>query len=338
MKTKHIFLAFFISIFAFVTHAQNLVYNEDFSSTNNGWPEGNNSTRELKVRNGKYYFEHKRKDKNWNVRTQELDVDFNGDFELETSIERISFDNKNHAFGFMVGNKDDKNTFHFYLSNNQYRASDKRNGEYVNYKGWKTSSAINTGTYATNKFKVRKVGNTLSFYINNTLLESKDYNTFVGKRVGIYIYGKQKISIDYIKATQLSKNPLVADNNSNSNGNSIMDDNFSSNKNNWAESSNNDAELEIRNNRYYFEHKRTSGGWSTTKVVEINENKDFEIESQFLKISGIQNNGYGFVFGRKDSNNQFVFTITSNGQYSIDEYVDGKYTAIKKWTKSEHIK
>ena len=337
MKTKHIFLAFFISIFAFVTHAQNVVYNEDFSSTN-GWPEGNNSTRELKVRNGKYYFEHKRKDKNWNVRTQELDVDFNGDFELETSIERISFDNKNHAFGFMVGNKDDKNTFHFYLSNNQYRASDKRNGEYVNYKGWKTSSAINTGTYATNKFKVRKVGNTLSFYINNTLLESKDYNSFVGKRVGIYMYGKQKISIDYIKATQLSKNPLVADNNSNSNDNSIMDDNFSSNKNNWAESSNNDAELEIRNNRYYFEHKRTSGGWSTTKVVEINENKDFEIESQFLKISGIQNNGYGFVFGRKDSNNQFVFTITSNGQYSIDEYVDGKYTAIKKWTKSEHIK
>ena len=83
--------------------------------------------------------------------------------------------------------------------------------------------------------------------------------------------------------------------------------------------------------------KRTSGGWSSTKVIDIDEAKDFEIESQILKISGIKNNGYGFVFGRKDGNNQFVFTITGNGSYSIDQYKDGNYTAIKDWTKSSYI-
>ncbi|WP_347175043.1 caspase family protein [Polaribacter uvawellassae] len=335
MKTKHLFLAFFFLTFTFIANAQQVIYNETYSSTN-GWPEGNNTTRELIVKNGKYYFEHKRKDKNWNVRTPELEIDLNGDFELETSIERISFDNANHAFGFMFGNKDDKNTFHFYLSNNQYRVSDKRNDEYVNYKGWKTSSAINTGTNATNRFKVKKVGNVMSFYINDSFLESKNYNAFTGKRLGIYIFDKQKIAIDYIKATQISTNPIV--NTTTTNGNIILEDDFTSNKGNWAESSTSDAVLEVKNNRYYFEHKRTSGGWSSTKVVDIDDNKDFEIESRFLKIGGINNNGYGFVFGRKDGNNQFVFTITGDGSYSIDQYVDGKYTALKEWTKSEHIK
>lgn len=112
MKTKHVFLAFFFLTFTFIANGQQVIYNETYSSTN-GWPEGNNTTRELKVKNGKYNFEHKRTDKNWNVRTPELEIDLNGDFELETSIERISFDNANHAFGFMFGNKDDKNTFHF---------------------------------------------------------------------------------------------------------------------------------------------------------------------------------------------------------------------------------
>ncbi len=337
MKTKQIFLAFFFSIFAFIANAQQVIYNEDYSSTN-GWPEGNNSTRELDVRNGKYYFQHKRADKNWKVRTPELKVNYDGDFELETSIERISFNNKNHAFGLMFGNKDDKNTFHFYLSNNQYRVSDKRDDEYVNYKGWKTSSAINTGTYATNKFKVKKVGSKISFYINGTFLLSKNYNSFRGKRMGVYIFDKQKIAINYIKATQLNVSPKIVENTITTNGNTILNDDFTSNKNNWAESNSNDAVLEVKNNRYYFEHKRTSGGWSSTKSIDIDENKEFEIEAQFLKIGGIKNNGYGFVFGRKDGNNQFVFTITANGSYSIDQYVDGKYTAIKEWTKSSYIK
>ena len=336
MKTKQLFLAFFLSVFTFIANAQQIVYNETFSSTN-GWPEGNNSTRELDVRNGKYYFEHKRTDKNWNVRTRELDFDINGDFEFETSIERISYNNINHAFGLMFGNKDDKNTFHFYLSNNQYRVSDKRNDEYVNYKGWKTSSAIKTGTYATNKFKVKKVGSKISFYINDRFLESKDYNPFLGKRLGVYVFDKQKVAINYFKATQLSGNPVVVNNTTTTNGNMIMNEDFTSNKNNWAESSDNSAVLEVKNNRYYFEHKRNSGGWSSTKVITIDDTKDFEIESRILKISGISNNGFGFVFGRKDSNNQFVFTINSNGSYSIDQYKDGKFTALKDWTKSSYI-
>lgn len=337
LKTKYLFLVFFLSTFTFIANAQKVIYNETYSSTN-GWPVGNNSTRELEVKNGKYYFEHKRTDKNWNVRTRDLDIDLNADFEFETSIERISYDNANHTFGLMFGNKDDKNTFHFYLSNNQYRVSDKRNDKYVNYKGWKTSSSINTGTYATNIFKVKKVGNKISFYINNRFLESKDYNPFLGKRLGVYIFGKQKVAIDYIKATQLNGNPVVVNTTTTTKGNVVMNEDFTSNKNNWAESSDGSAILEVKNNRYYFEHKRTSGGWSSTKVIDIDETKDFEIESRFLKISGIKNNGYGFVFGRKDGNNQFVFTITANGSYSIDQYKDGKYTAIKDWTKSSYIK
>ena len=41
-----------------------------------------------------------------------------------------------------------------------------------------------------------------------------------------------------------------------------------------------------------------------------------------------------FTFGRKDSNNQFIFTINSQGSYSIDEYTDGAFNSLKKMDKN----
>ena len=100
------------------------MYYEGFSS-GNSWPKGNNDIRELEVKNGKYYFEHKRENKNWNVRTREIDIDTSKDFEIETSIQRIS-GSKTQAFGLLFGTKDSDNTFQFVLSNKQYRVSEER--------------------------------------------------------------------------------------------------------------------------------------------------------------------------------------------------------------------
>ena len=336
MKTKHLFLAFFLSTFAFTVYAQKTIYNENFSNTNN-WPVGNNSTRELKVKNGKYYFEHKRADKNWNVTTREIEINTNNDFEIEMSFQKIS-GTKSNATGLMYGAKDGDNAYHFVLSNNQYRISEKKDGKFKAIKAWTVSNSIKTDYYDYNKLKVVKKGSNMYYYINNALVATENFKPFFGKKLAILVYNKQKVAVDYFKVKQNSNTPLVVNNTATTKGNVIFNDDFTSNKNNWAESSDDSAILEVKNNRYYFEHKRKSGGWSSTKVVNIDTNKDFEIESQFLKISGISNHGYGFVFGRKDSNNQFVFKITASGSYSIDQYIGGKFTALKGWTKSDHIK
>ena len=524
MKTKSILLAFFLSLFTLVSFAQKTLYSEYFSSKGN-WPVATNSTRSLEVKNGKYYFEHFRDDKNWNVATREIDINTNSDFEIEMSFQKIS-GNKSYATGLMYGTKDGDNTYHFVLSNDQYRVSEKKDGSFKAIKSWTKSSSIKTGRYDYNKLKIVKKGSKMYYYINSTLVTTQSFKSFFGKKLGILVYNKQKVAVDYFKVKQGSNTTTTTtqsktilfegfnnknnnwsetDNSENyasiQNGNYIVErkvsnggyaptikkyidtkrnfritaqikhvsgvknngfgivfgrkntdnqnqffittdgsyiinktvngkrsyiknwtnsshikkgsgaynylkvqkeggkvkfyinsklvytsyttkfygdrtgfivydkqkisvgylsmayednktvikktgtsekiiweDDFSANKNDWALSSNEKALLEVRNNKYYFDHKRTSGGWSSTKFIDIDESKDFEIESEILKISGIKNNGFGFTFGRKDSENQFIFSITANGSYSIDQYKDGKYTAIKDWTKSSHIK
>lgn len=217
-----------------------------------------------------------------------------------------------------------------------------KNGK-VNYlKEWTSSSHIKTGNGATNILTVKKVGSKLQYLINSKIVyTSYSYESF-GDRTGFIVYDRQKIAVGYLSMTYLddkvTNTNTTVTTNTTSGKKLIFEDDFTSNNNNWAERSDDKSDLSIKNNKYYFEHKRTSGGWSSTKLIDIDTSKDFEIESKILKISGIRNNGFGFTFGRKDSDNQFVFTITSNGSYSIDQYKDGKYTAIKDWTKSSHIK
>ena len=336
MKTKHILLAFFISTFTFFANAQTVVMDDDFTSNKNNWAESDNADATLQVRNNRYYFEHKRTSGGWSS-TKVIEIDENKDFEIESQFLKVS-GIKNNGFGFVFGRKDGNNQFVFTITaNGSYSIDQYIDGKYTAIKEWTKSEHIKKGNYAYNTLKIKKENGFIKFYINDRYITLYTHKPFMGNRLGFVIYNNQKIAINNLKVKYINQSN-VNTNLTTTSGNSVINDDFSSNKNNWAESDNEDATLQIRNDRYNFEHKRTSGGWSTTKVVNIDENKEFEIESKFLKISGIQNNGYGFVFGRKDSNNQFVFTITANGSYSIDQYVDGKYTAIKKWTKSEHIK
>ena len=61
------------------------VYQEEFKEQGT-WTLGNNEIRELYVSNGKYYFEHKKKEGSRNFSTRSFYLDFSKDFEIETLI------------------------------------------------------------------------------------------------------------------------------------------------------------------------------------------------------------------------------------------------------------
>ena len=82
-------LLLFFSVISFLGFGQTYVYQEEFDSTN-GWPTGNNETRELSVYNGRYYFEHKRTTDSWRVTTSDFALSNSDDFEIQTSIQKIS--------------------------------------------------------------------------------------------------------------------------------------------------------------------------------------------------------------------------------------------------------
>ena len=342
MKTlKNILFLFLLVPFTFLgqTSTSNYIYQEEFNSKGN-WPTGNNDNRELTVRSGKYYFSHKREEKSWRVSTAEFNLKTYKDFELETSIQKISGVD-NFGVTFMYDFKDANNYRELGITTSGYfRVAESVNGTYTNIKGWTESSNVKKGNFATNILKVSKKGNTVTFYINGSYVYSMSHKSFMGKKMAINIYRKQKIAINYIRAKQVSSytNTNITNNNKKKyKTKTILYDSYYSNRNNWAIADNENVKIEIKNSKYYFEYKGNKG-WTSTKSIDFDSNRDFKIEASIQKISGIKNNGFGIAFGRKDASNQYQFLITSNGNYAIDKYENGKLNSIKDWTPTSAIK
>jgi len=67
----------------------------------------------------------------------------------------------------------------------------------------------------------------------------------------------------------------------------------------------------------------------------IIESNIYEIECK--KMSGASNWGYGMIFGASDIHKYYDLGITTQGYYIIGKEVNGKYTKIRDWTKSEKL-
>ena len=102
----------------------------------------------------------------------------------------------------------------------------------------------------------------------------------------------------------------------------VFFDDFSNNKNQWAVENSEGATFEFKNGLYYFAHNRFERSWHAYKTINIDEHRDFEIETSIVKVSGITDNGYGLIWGRKDGVNQFEFQATGDGYVRIKKYVN----------------
>lgn len=329
-----LFIFLLISITGFSqTTNNNYILEENFDG-NNTWPEGSNENRELKIYNGRYYFEHKRTEGSWQVNTGSLKLDDTKDFDIEISIQKIS-GVQDSPISLKYDYKDDDNYKEFAIASTGYfRVSEAVDKNYTAIKPWTKSEKVKTGNYSVNKLTVSKKGNTITFYVNDSFVHSLAHKPFIGDRIAFALYSNQKVSLDYLHVKNTSTNT----NNTITKTKTVLFEGFNNNENNWATINNENATLEIKNGDYIFDHKRENGGWNSSITKKIDINKDFKILAQVKKISGINNNGFGIIFGRKDSDNQNEFFITSGGHFMIKYNENGEAKYEKNWTKSNHIK
>lgn len=114
-----------------------------------------------------------------------------------------------------------------------------------------------------------------------------------------------------------------------SQNNVILNDDFVNNSNGWQEGKTLDAEVDVNDKRgfYIIEHTRNYEAWTAWKDLDLNENRDFEIEASFYKDKGVKNYGYGILWGGTD-NNYYSFMITGNGFFCVGKVVDGDWQDI----------
>ena len=316
---------------------QNYVYQEEFSDQGT-WTQDRNSIRELYTSNGRYYFSHKKTDGYREFTTRTFSVNGYNDFEIETSIQKISGVD-NYGISFLYDYKDQNNYKEFGITSGGYfRVAGAENGTYKNDKSWTTHSALKKGNYAINDLKIKKSGSTISFYINDNFVHSMTFSSLIGNKIAFRLYRNQKISIDYIRVTNGSGNNYNNNNyNITNNDDVIFNDDFSSNSNSWSTKYDNVVDISVSSGKYYFEYKQDAG-YSTNQLISIDRSRDYKIEANIQKISGVDNYGYGLIFGRTDGNNQNQFQITSGGSFKVVYYDNGEFKTSKAWTKSTAIR
>ena len=119
----------------------------------------------------------------------------------------------------------------------------------------------------------------------------------------------------------------------------IFEEQFTDNRNAWFEGDDEQRSARVELERYLFEHKRGEGkSWLSWKDCgDYYAQTDFRVQCVVEKLGGVDNYGYGLVWGLENTSNFFDFLITGDGHYRIYQWIAGAYTTIIDWTVSPAI-
>lgn len=332
-----IYLFLLLLSHSFFGQASKTILFEGFNNNDNNWPTKFSNDVTLNVTGGDYIIDHKRSTGGW-VGTSEIKFDTSRDFRIAAQIKKVS-GIQNNGFGLVYGRRDNDNQNMFLISGNgSYKIVEFKNGNERNIKSWTASDKIKQNNGSLNYLTIKKIGSKIDYYINSTVVCTSYTNEFFGDYTGFAVYDNQKISVAYLSMEYQDTTTITTTNNDHTVKESIMFDGYTNNSNNWSVGNTSDYNLNINNGDYNFEHKRKSGGWSTTISEYIDTSRDFKIEAQIKKISGTQYNGYGIIFAGKDNDNQNLFYVNANGSYSINIVDNGTSNRKKSWEKSSAIR
>ncbi len=305
---------------------------ENFDDNSNDWANNyDDENKYLNISNGYYYFEHKRDSQGWTT-SLPFSFDTSGDFMIDTSIRKVSGVN-NNGYGILWGRKDSDNEFSFVISGDgHFKLSKDEKGDTHYYYKWTKSEHINQGNDSINRLSIMKWGASIYCYINEVIVASIPFEGFFGTKAGFTIFDAQKIAVDDFKIYQYDTEQDLS-------FKQIVFEDFQDNSRDWANNYNDSNKtLQIEDGKYYFEHKRESKGWTSTLEFDLDYKKDFFIETYINKISGIQNNGVGLIFGREDSDNEMSFFYDGQGYFMVKEERNSNVYDHVKWTKHASIK
>lgn len=118
----------------------------------------------------------------------------------------------------------------------------------------------------------------------------------------------------------------------------ILFESFTKNSKGWRTDVSENVFTYLESGSYHIDHRQDNTGRNYVINVKINTKKDFEIRTIIKKISGIENNGFGLVWGSKGYEDANYFLISSNGYYLIYKEEADEVINLKDWTYSSVIK
>jgi len=312
-------------------HRFNNVLFEDFNDNRNNWDldEDDDTSREIK--GGNYVIEHKREEKGW-LYYKSSPFDPLRDFEIETSLSQISGVD-NYGYGLVWGTMNGKNSYSFVITSNGYYKIykyemdyDTEESEYLELLEWTNAGEIINPLGTQNKISIRKEGELLKFFINENFVHELDFMHFLGPKIGWDLSRNMVVEVDNIIIRQNAGNLFDQ-------LPQIYAEEFTNNSRGWPEGDEEESSSFVRDGKFIIEHKKEDGSWHWwDNGIPLDDKKNFEIEIGARHLSGIENYGFGFTYGMKDTDNYYGFNISANGYYQIFEYRDDNYLDLREWT------
>lgn len=117
----------------------------------------------------------------------------------------------------------------------------------------------------------------------------------------------------------------------------IFEDQFDNNKQNWIIQESPSHSSNVENGHYVITNEEEKGFEALTHKAEIDASESFSIETKIKQVKGTVNFGYGLIFGMRDTENFYVFEVTSNSYFSIYYYSKGEKRKLVEWTKTDAL-
>jgi hypothetical protein len=231
MKLLNLLLLLLSCVF-YAKAQQQLLFSDDFNDNKHVWLENDNQTRTAIIKDGKYELNYKQSTNSWNFWNQVSYFSNSKDFKIEAKLLQREGD-ISRPYSLIWGVKDAYNGHGISLNGlGQFRIYSWVDSQFVDVKTWTSHQAVKKQG-AENIVRIEAKGNTIFYYVNETLVFNNNKPNLFGAKVGFNLERKMKLSIDYIRVWQDQKLNLVNDaiqgrkkenlgNNVNSESNDIM--------------------------------------------------------------------------------------------------------------------
>ena len=152
--------------------------------------------------------------------------------------------------------------------------------------------------------------------------------------VRMYAINNDNNSVSYSNTVsfkiEITTPPFQVDKYGNANYEHIFVDDFRDNRYEWYQNDNNDNRFVIENGIYHCQSKDQSY-WTTQKMIDIDETRNFEIETRIeIKNEGVDNAFTANIhWGFKDTQNSYFFAFTEDLAYWIVEKTNNRFDRWK---------
>ncbi len=300
------------------------VFRDDFNNNEHLWSENNTDLIESRVTGGAYNLKHKKEKSSYYFWK---DIQFNQyqDFEISADITQVTGVD-DYGFGITYGLKDVDNNYTFYVTSNGYfRVFKYDNGDKIEIKDWTYEPDFINPMGTANAFRVHKEGDITRFFVNGNFLLEVDKQEFYGPNVGFVLASTMEVRVENLEIKQ------GKDNDTGNDLKSVFVDNFDNNTNSWLVDNTKDYRTAVTNGHYYLQHKINESSFYFWNPVKFDNNRDFEIKVRLRQVAGVNDYGYGLLWGVEDVNNLNAFTISSNGFFRIFKYDNNEFKEPQPW-------